>query len=120
MVELEDQEKKLDDLEEQIEFCGDGNGNIQAILDELNCGDDDFDGIPNAFEDFNGRAIFVYGGADPEAAGARQVYEPFAAQHGIDAQFHSIDGANHSFYSKEWKQQVIELCLGWLDAGAKE
>ena len=41
-------------LEQQIEFCGDPNGNIQQILDELDCGDDDNDGIPNVFEDFDG------------------------------------------------------------------
>jgi len=65
--------------------------------------------IMAAFEQFGGRAMFVYGGADPEAAGARAVYEPFTSQHGIDAQFHSIDGANHSFYSDEWKRRVVEL-----------
>ncbi|MEY8850006.1 DUF6252 family protein [Psychroserpens sp. XS_ASV72] len=41
-------------LQEQIEFCGDPNGTIQAVLDGLDCGDDDNDGIPNAFEDFDG------------------------------------------------------------------
>ena len=75
--------------------------------------------IMAAFEQFKGRTVFIYGGADPEAAGAQQVYEPFTAEHGLDAQFHSIDGANHSFYSKEWKREVIELCLGWLDGGVK-
>ncbi len=41
-------------LQEQIDFCGDTNGGIQLILDELDCGDDDSDGVPNFFEDFNG------------------------------------------------------------------
>lgn len=45
-------------LQEQIDFCGDPDGSIQLELDSLNCGDDDNDGIPNAFEDFNGDGVF--------------------------------------------------------------
>lgn len=45
-------------LQEQIEFCGDPDGTIQLELDSINCGDDDGDGIPNAFEDFNGDGMF--------------------------------------------------------------
>ncbi|WP_439153302.1 DUF6252 family protein [Winogradskyella sp.] len=41
-------------LQEQIQFCGDSNGNVQAEIDSIDCADDDGDGIPNAFEDFNG------------------------------------------------------------------
>ncbi|WP_299225528.1 DUF6252 family protein [uncultured Psychroserpens sp.] len=41
-------------LEQQIEFCGDPDGSIQARIDNLDCGDDDSDGIPNFFEDFDG------------------------------------------------------------------
>ena len=40
-------------LQEQIEICGDEDGSIQAIIDDLDCGDDDNDGVPNVFEDFN-------------------------------------------------------------------
>ena len=41
-------------LQEQIQFCGDDDGSIQAEIDNLDCSDDDGDGVPNAFEDFNG------------------------------------------------------------------
>lgn len=41
-------------LEQQIEFCGDADGNDQAVIDSLDCNDDDADGVPNFFEDFNG------------------------------------------------------------------
>ncbi|WP_052184284.1 DUF6252 family protein [Psychroserpens sp. Hel_I_66] len=41
-------------LEQQIEICGDETGEIQIIIDELDCNDDDADGVPNNFEDFNG------------------------------------------------------------------
>ncbi len=71
--------------------------------------------IVAAFESYKGRVLFVYGGADPEAAGAQQMYEPFCQEHGLDAEFHVIEGANHSFYSTEWKEQVVELSMGWLE-----
>ncbi|MDP5081019.1 MAG: DUF6252 family protein [Winogradskyella sp.] len=45
-------------LEEQIEFCGDAIGNVQADINALNCADDDGDGIPNVFEDFDGDGMF--------------------------------------------------------------
>lgn len=45
-------------LQEQIDFCGDEDGAIQAEIDSLDCGDDDGDGVPNVFEDFNGDGIF--------------------------------------------------------------
>jgi len=41
-------------LLQQIEFCGDADGDIQALIDALNCSDDDNDGIANNFEDFDG------------------------------------------------------------------
>ena len=41
-------------LQEQKDICGDEDGSIQAIIDNLDCGDDDGDGVPNVFEDFNG------------------------------------------------------------------
>lgn len=41
-------------LQEQIDFCGDEDGTIQAEIDSLDCGDDDADGVPNVFENFNG------------------------------------------------------------------
>jgi hypothetical protein len=41
-------------LQEQIQFCGDADGSIQAEIDSVDCNDDDGDGVPNAFEDFNG------------------------------------------------------------------
>ncbi len=41
-------------LLEQIEFCGDEDGSIQAEIDGLNCNDSDGDGVPDVFENFNG------------------------------------------------------------------
>ncbi|WP_299105690.1 DUF6252 family protein [uncultured Winogradskyella sp.] len=41
-------------LQDEIDICGDTDGSIQAKIDALDCSDDDNDGIPNVFEDFNG------------------------------------------------------------------
>lgn len=41
-------------LNEQIEYCGDEDGSIQAIIDGLNCADADADGVADVFEDING------------------------------------------------------------------
>lgn len=45
-------------LREQIEFCGDADGSIQAEIDTIDCADDDGDGVPNVFEDFDGDGMF--------------------------------------------------------------
>lgn len=41
-------------LQQQIEVCGDPDGSIQMVIDDLNCNDSDADGIPDIFENFNG------------------------------------------------------------------
>ncbi len=40
-------------LQDQITFCGDADSSIQALLDVLDCDDEDGDGVPNRFEDTN-------------------------------------------------------------------
>lgn len=41
-------------LQEQIDICGDADGSLQMEINSLVCADDDEDGVPNVFEDFNG------------------------------------------------------------------
>ncbi len=73
-------------LQEQIQFCGDTDGNIQAEIDTLDCGDDDGDGVPNVFEDFDGDGMFDdddldgdgipnYLDADDDGDGVLTIYE---------------------------------------------
>jgi len=66
-----------------------------------------------AFAGFRGRAIFINGDRDPDAVAAREVFMPFCREHGIAADFHSIAGANHSFYSLAWTEEVFSLSLDW-------
>ncbi|MFD1062965.1 DUF6252 family protein [Winogradskyella litorisediminis] len=41
-------------LEIQLLSCDDTDGSLQMAFDNLDCDDDDMDGIPNSFEDING------------------------------------------------------------------
>ncbi len=67
--------------------------------------------IMAAFAGYRGRALFIYGGADREAAGAGAHFADFAARHGIPAAFEMIEGSNHDFYSLAWERRVIDLTL---------
>ena len=64
---------------------------------------------------YRGRALFIYGSRDDEAVGAPEFYEGFCREQGIPATFHTIEGANHSYYSVAWQDEVIRLTLEWLD-----
>jgi pimeloyl-ACP methyl ester carboxylesterase len=66
-------------------------------------------------EGYAGRAVFVYGSKDDEAVGAPEFYEAYCREHGIPAVFHTVDGANHSYYSMDWENQVIGHTLAWLN-----
>jgi dienelactone hydrolase len=63
-----------------------------------------------------GRLLFLYGGADPEAAAAQKAFAEFFAAAPAEIQFDVIAGANHNFYSLEWKAAAIELTCRWLEA----
>ncbi|MBM4050472.1 MAG: alpha/beta fold hydrolase, partial [Planctomycetes bacterium] len=69
------------------------------------------------FGGYKGTALFMYGGNDPEAKGAHEVYSGFCAEKGIRSDFRFIPGANHNFYSLEWERQVIEQSVEWLKRG---
>ncbi|MFH1731424.1 MAG: alpha/beta fold hydrolase [Planctomycetota bacterium] len=63
---------------------------------------------------YRGPALFIYGSRDDEAIGAPETYAAFCSEHGIPAAFHTVDGANHSYYSVAWERKVIETTLAWL------
>jgi len=64
---------------------------------------------------YPGRALFIYGSRDDEAIGAPELYENFCAEQGIPAAFHTLEGANHSYYSVAWANEVIRLTREWLE-----
>jgi pimeloyl-ACP methyl ester carboxylesterase len=65
---------------------------------------------------YRGRALFIYGSRDDESVGAPEFYEQFCREEGIPPVFHTIEGANHSYYSVAWQDEVIGLTLQWLQA----
>ena len=73
------------------------------------------------FEKWSGRCLFIHGDKDPEAPGAREVFQELsAASDGIEAEFDLIEGANHNFHSAHWKSRVIRRSVDWFggaDAG---
>ena len=63
---------------------------------------------------FRGPALFIYGSRDDEAIGAPEYYRQFCDTHAIPATFHTVDGANHSYYSLAWENEVTDTTLNWL------
>ncbi|MFQ6097910.1 MAG: alpha/beta fold hydrolase [Armatimonadota bacterium] len=58
--------------------------------------------------------LFIYGGNDPVTPDAEAHYRRMSQRDGHDARFHRVSGANHSFFSLDWKREVIEVTLDWL------
>lgn len=58
--------------------------------------------------------LFVYGENDPDTRYASRTYKTLCRQAGMVPKFHIVEGANHSFYSVKWEQEVIDVTLGWL------
>jgi pimeloyl-ACP methyl ester carboxylesterase len=80
------------------------------------------DSLRDIMEDlrgFRGSALFIYGSRDDEAVGAPEFYQQFCREEGIATRFHTIEGANHSYYSAAWQDEVIELTRQWLEDQAK-
>ena len=72
--------------------------------------------IPGMLASFKGRALFLYGGADPVDQASRRFYETFADRHGLDFTFAAIEGANHNFYSTVWEAELARLARAFLCA----
>ncbi len=70
--------------------------------------------IISDLHDYRGPMLFIYGSRDEDAVGAPEFFRQWCHDHSVPAEFHTIDGANHSFYSREWENQVIDLSLQWL------
>ena len=75
--------------------------------------------IMTELKGYRGRALFIYGSADDEAAGAPEFYRTYCDANSIPCTFHTINGANHSFYSLDWEREVIEHTAAWLKAPAQ-
>ena len=74
-------------------------------------------GIMDELRGFGGRVLFIYGSKDDEAVGAPEFYEQFCRDSAIPAAFHTVEGANHSYYSVAWSDEVIAKTVEWLSEG---
>ena len=68
------------------------------------------------FRTFEGAVQFIYGTHDPDTRNAAEMYASYCRRNGIPAEFHAIDGANHSFYALEWEAEVLALTESWLQS----
>jgi len=63
------------------------------------------------------KGLFIWGGGDEEATLARAHFEKLHGQ-GMAAQdqatFHTIDGANHNFYAKAWREDIARRMLAFV------
>ena len=66
------------------------------------------------FRSYGGRILFVYGTRDVDSIGAPDFFRKFCEAEKISADFVTIEGANHSFYSVAWEQEVIKATCDWL------
>jgi hypothetical protein len=78
-------------LQDQIELCGDGS--IQAEIDALDCGDDDGDGVPNVFEDFDGNGMLD--NDDTDLDGIPNYLDNDDDGDGVLTQFEAVDATGN-------------------------
>lgn len=71
--------------------------------------------IERAMENYRGRMLFIYGGADEEGGHALSSFRGFASRCGLDASFHVVPGANHNFYRAAWREELIGILERFLD-----
>jgi acetyl esterase/lipase len=64
---------------------------------------------------YGGPVLLVFGGNDPEAQDARELFQEFADEHGLRMDFREVEGANHNFYSAGWKAEVIGASTTWME-----
>lgn len=62
----------------------------------------------NDFKGYRGSVLLIYGTKDPIAQVSEKDYSELMKEHKINYQIYWIEGANHNFYSKAWKRDVIE------------
>jgi pimeloyl-ACP methyl ester carboxylesterase len=67
-----------------------------------------------AFVNFKGEILAIHGEKDPETEVALKQVINLTCKYGIPFEKHIIKGANHSFYSIDWKNEIFEIIQGWL------
>jgi pimeloyl-ACP methyl ester carboxylesterase len=68
----------------------------------------------SAFVNFKGEVLSVYGEKDPETEEASGQIMDLLKINKVQSEMVIVKGANHSFYSIHWEQEIIELISRWL------
>ncbi len=68
-----------------------------------------------AFARLRAPVLFVYGGADPEGAQAREHYQAFCTAQGVPTRFEAVPGANHNFYAVRWSEDLRSRVRAFVD-----
>lgn len=66
------------------------------------------------FKTFKGEALFVYGSNDPDTKFNMNSYSKLCDENNISSKFCLIDGANHNFYSLNWKKELLNISSEWI------
>ena len=66
--------------------------------------------------DYPGRVLFIHGSKDAEGMAGREHFQAFFADRPGQAEFHLVEGANHSFYSLAWEREIVDRSLAFLQA----
>ena len=59
--------------------------------------------------------IMLYGLADPDATAAIKYFGDYINENKLPIQLHTIEGANHNFSSREWRQTIEQQMLSFLE-----
>ncbi len=69
----------------------------------------------DAFLNFNGEILAIHGEKDPETEVALKQVNNLTAKYFIPFEKHIVKGANHSFYSIKWKNEIFDIIQQWLN-----
>ncbi len=72
--------------------------------------------LPERLAGFAGRVLFIYGGGDPESPAAIRGYRRIVEGSSLQCDFHTVDRADHSFYSIADEEHVLSAAEDWLFA----
>lgn len=73
--------------------------------------------IERELRNWKGKALFIWGGGDEEAPPAQTHFKKrHAAGMGQKSavRFHTVPGANHNFYGKAWREELVREILEFL------
>jgi hypothetical protein len=68
-----------------------------------------------SFSKFKGNILLIHGEKDPETELSVAQISELLQQHKIGYETHLIKGANHSFYSLKWEQEIFDIITCWLN-----